>query len=310
MVWQGRKLCACRFPPTGHRLVYQSGVLDTNIWRIPGPNAPKSKVEPQKLIASTQADGEPQFSPDGKRIAFSSSRSGDEEIWVCDQDGLNPVQLTWFNGPTAGSPRWSPDGRWISFDVAKGNLDIYVVSADGGAPRQFTSGGSNNGRSSWSRDGRWIYFRSDRSGVSQIWKQTVSGGKEVQISKNGGREAFESADGKFVYWTRQDEPGVWRIPVAGGEETQVIKQGRTALWALTGQGILFFDLDNPAGPLLNNYSFATQQTTLVRKFPKDTRIGFGPDIDTALSISPDGRWIIYTQVDQDSSNLMLVENFE
>ena len=47
---------------------------------------------------------EPQFSPDGTKIVFSSARSGNYEIWVCDREGRNPVQLTSFNGPELGSP--------------------------------------------------------------------------------------------------------------------------------------------------------------------------------------------------------------
>jgi Tol biopolymer transport system component len=294
---------------TGNRLVYERDSWDTNIWRIPGPNSSKSKGEPLRLIASTQADGEPQFSPDGKKIVFSSSRSGTEEIWVCDQDGRNPVQLTSFNGPLAGSPRWSPDGRWIAFDMSQGNADIYVISAVGGPPRRLTEGPSNNARPSWSRDGRWIYFGSSRGGDRQIWKEAVLGGAAVQVSKNGGREAFESADGKFVYWARENDAGIWRIPVEGGEETQVINRGRIGLWALTDQGLCFFDLSNPTGPALKLYSFATQKATLLRQFSKDTRIETSSVPDTALSVSPDGRWILYTQRDQSGSDLMLVENF-
>ena len=90
----------------------------------------------------------------------------------------------------------------------------------------------------------------------------------------------------------------------------MIKQGRIGLWALTGQGVLFFDIDNPAGPVLNLYDFATLKTTLVRKFPKNTIFAISSMADTSLSVSTDGRWAIYTQVDQASSNLMLVENFE
>jgi len=92
---------------------------------------------------------EPQFSPDGNTIAFTSSRSGNHEIWVCDREGRNPMQLTAFGGPAPGSPRWSPDNRWIAFDSPKaGNSDIYIISADGGAPHRLTDGPSNNTRPS------------------------------------------------------------------------------------------------------------------------------------------------------------------
>ncbi len=289
---------------SGSRLVYERESYDTNIWRIPGPNSSDKKDAPSRFIASTQPDAEPQFSPDGTKIVFSSSRSGNDEIWVCDREGRNPAQLTSFAGPELGSPRWSPDSRWIAFDSDKaGNYDIYVISADGGQPRRLTSGV----RPSWSQDGRWIYFGSHRSGGWQIWKQPAKGGTAVQVTKTkGAREAFESLDGKSVYYTKLDAPGVWKAPVADGEEIRVLYRDGQNGWALTGQGICFFDLRGSTGPALKFYNFATGKVTLLREFSKDTRVEAGR---TALTVSPDGRWILYTQIDQSASNLMLVENF-
>jgi Tol biopolymer transport system component len=95
---------------TRNRLIYARGTGDFNIWRIPGPTSLDRKTSPTRFITSTQDDLEPQFSPDGRKIAFTSGRSGANEIWVCDRDGLNPVQLTSFKAETlVGSPRWSPD---------------------------------------------------------------------------------------------------------------------------------------------------------------------------------------------------------
>ena len=74
-------------------------------------------VKKTQLIASTSWDDTPQFSPDGKSIAFSSGRSGTPEIWVAGADGLNVRRLTFFDGLCAGTPRWSPDGKRIVFDA-------------------------------------------------------------------------------------------------------------------------------------------------------------------------------------------------
>jgi len=293
---------------SGSRLAYERQVFDDNIWRIPGPNSSDKKGAPSRFIASTQPDEEPQFSPDGTKIVFSSARSGNPEIWVCDHQGHNPVQLTAFSGVDLGSPRWSPDSRWIAFDSSKtGNSDIYVISADGGQPRRVTSGPSSSVRPSWSRDGRWIYFGSNRGGDWQIWKQPARGGSALQVVKQkGADEAFESLDGKFVYYAKLDVPGIWKVPVEGGEETMVVNRGRRSVWALTSQGICFFDLSSSTGLALNFYNFATGKVTLLREFSKDTSVD---TVDTALTVSPDGHWILYTQLDQSGSNLMLVENF-
>jgi dipeptidyl aminopeptidase/acylaminoacyl peptidase len=168
-----------------------------------------------------------------------------------------------------------------------GNLDIYVISADGGQPRRLTTETSNDARPSWSRDGRWIYFGSNRSGISQIWKAPAQGGGAVQITKtNGGHEAFESPDGQFVYYAKLNAPGIFKTSVGGGEETRVIDQVRMGLWAVTSQGICFFDMRSSAGAATKFYDFATRRQRVVHQFPKQTTIDIG---NTSISVSPDGQ---------------------
>jgi Tol biopolymer transport system component len=181
------------------------------------------------------------------------------------------------------------------------------MSADGGPARRLTTGPSSSVRPSWSRDGRWIYFGSDRGGDWQIWKESVQGGTPAQVTKSkGSREAFESYDGKFVFFAKLQTSGIFKMPVEGGEETQVLQKGGLNFWAMTDQGICFFDLSNPRCPVLKFHNLASGKTTLLRQFPRETEIDYS---GTALSVSPDGRWILYTQFDQAGSDLMLVENF-
>ena len=86
----------------------------------------------------------------------------------------------------------------------------------------------------------------------------------------------------------------------------MLDQGRMNLWALTGQGICFFDFSGSDGGDLKFYNFATGKVTLLRGLSKDIRVGTR---DAALTVSPDDQWILYTQLDQSGSSLMLVENF-
>src|SRR5215472_16506178 len=152
--------------------------------RHEGPNVgPKAT----SLISSSRSDDSPQFSPDGKRIAFQSDRSGHPEIWVCGEDGSNAVQLTSFGGPYVTTPRWSPDGARIAFDSnAAGEFDIWVVGAGGGKAQRMTNHPANDGNPSWSRDGKWIYFDSARTGEQQVWKMPADGGEPIQVTREGG----------------------------------------------------------------------------------------------------------------------------
>ena len=146
----------------GNRLAYSVERTDTNIWRVDLRGPDRKPGVPSKFIYSTRADGWPTFSPDGKRIAFFSARSGDDRIWVCDSDGSNPVQLN----ARGLQIKWSPDGQSIVFSSIVGdNQDLYVISANGGAPRRLTSEPGGDQWPFWSRDSQAIFFKSSRSGT-------------------------------------------------------------------------------------------------------------------------------------------------
>jgi len=162
----------------GTRLAYQHNLSDTNIWRLPLSNSGTAAGPPVQFIASTRSDDSAQYSPDGKRIAFVSNRTGVWSIWVCDADGGNAEELFSQAGKLAGSPNWSPDGKRIAFDSnLGGQMDIYVVRASGGKPVPLTTDPAEDNVPRWSRDGNWVYFTSLRSGQRQVWKVPAGGGR-------------------------------------------------------------------------------------------------------------------------------------
>jgi len=289
----------------GNRLAYTQYYSDANIWRYEAH--PGQTNAPAKWISSTQLEGSPYYSADGKRVVFISWRSGNREVWACESDGSNPIQITSFGGPEVGSPRWSPDGRQIVFDSnADGNhKDIYVMSAGGGKARRLTVETSDEVRPSWSRDGMWIYFGSNRSGAWQVWKAPAEGGPAVQVTQQGGREAYETFDGKFVYYTKG--PGansIWRMPVGGGEEVQVLDQVGSGQWAVVEQGIYFVNQKTTPRATIEFFSFVTARTTRIAITEKSV-----PLAPPGFTVSPDGRWILLMHDDQSESDIMLMENF-
>ena len=260
-----------------------------------------------KLISSsTRVDEHAQFSPNGKKIAFGSNRTGSFEIWICDSDGSHAHPLTSLGVYSGtGSPHWSPDGERIAFvSKSEGRRDIFVTGASGGGkPTPITSDQADDFARCWSRDGRWIYFASNRSGEYQVWKVPAGGGEALRVTRKGGFVALESPDGQWVYFTKGlGASSLWRVPREGGDETQVLESVLSGAFALVSEGIYFIAGPDPAGGYsIQFFNFATKK---IRSFATIER-----PVGEYLSVSPDGRWILYSQIDQFGSDLMLVENF-
>jgi Tol biopolymer transport system component len=271
----------------------------------PGPNAPSGN--PLKLIGSTRHQDQASFSPDGKKIAFYSDRSGSDEIWVSNADGSSPVQLT-FLGRHCGAPRWSPDSRRIVFDFeGQGNNDIYVVDAEGGTPKRLTNA-ARDLLPSWSWNGKWIYFASYRSGRSEIWRMSPEGGGIAELThQGGGSSPQESPDGKAVYYLHGGK--VWSIPAEGGAESQVVespKVQRWGAWQPFNDGLYFMEpvvgTPNSTESRIQFFEFASRKITSLGHLEKPSSL-------EGFSVSPDRDHVIFGQIDQNAVDIMLVENF-
>jgi Tol biopolymer transport system component len=293
------------------RLAYAQRSIDVNIWRANLSSVGGNSGPPKRFIASTYTDMFPQFSPDGRRILFLSDRTGRTEVWVSNGDGGNPMQLTSMNAPVVGAPRWSPDGERIVFDSNRdGRWEVYVIRAAGGPARRMTNDPADDCCGNWSQDGHWIYFMSRRTGEPQIWKMPSGGGEAMQITKHGGHVAIESPDGRFVYYSirggegeRDGLSGLRRVPVAGGEEVVVLPSITFYNFAVVREGIYFIPRADPEGRYAIHFlSFATGKTRQI--------VSLSGVVEPGLSVSPDGRSVLYGQIDERRSDLKLVENFQ
>ena len=137
-------------------------------------------------------DGWPSWSPDGKKIAFSSYRNGGNiQIFVMDSDGQNPIRLS--DGANDKNPAWSPDGQKIAFDGygeeelpgAVWTIQIYVMDSDGKNRKRLTNGPAHNLNPSWSPDSQRITFVSTRHGATEIYVMNADGTKQERLTDNG-----------------------------------------------------------------------------------------------------------------------------
>jgi serine/threonine protein kinase/Tol biopolymer transport system component len=304
------------FSLNGSRLAVERGFTDVNVWRVP-ITGPGKTGPPATFIDSPRMDRirEHAYSPDLRSIAFETNRTGPYSVWLANDDGSNPRMLFEDKQMLSGSPAWSPDGRRIAFDTRKdGNPEIYVISVDGGAPRRLTNHPADDVLPCWSHDGKWIYFSSNRTGRFEVFRMPSEGGDAVQLTRNGGWGVEESPDGAFLYYTRLnlnlpvsaslftgEKSPLLRLPTRGGVETEVIGQVFERAWSVTGQGVWFLWPTGPEGGELRFLDFATGQV--------HTAASTSKPLQQSLSISPDNRWALYTQVDHDGTEILLVENF-
>jgi Tol biopolymer transport system component len=261
---------------------------------------------PEALLESSLQDTLPDFSPDGRRIAFESRRSGENEIWLAAADGSNPMQLTHGPGIAQGTPRWSPDGQRIAFDsqAEDEKWDIWTIDADGGSPRRMTLDPGNKNMPSWSHDGHWIYFRSDRAGAGEVWRIPATSGSEERVTHGGGDLAYKSADGKTLFFTRTFADGpLFALPLAGGPERKVLECVPLKGFAVGPGGVYHFGCAaDPRAVPLYLLDPAIGRDRLLGKLEQALPM-------SGLTVSPDGKTILYVKGENQGSELMMIENF-
>jgi Tol biopolymer transport system component/DNA-binding winged helix-turn-helix (wHTH) protein len=290
--------------PKTDKLAYSSLSISSTIWRRDLLHSESPGVE---LFPSSRTQYDAQYSPDGKRIAFSSMRSGVQGVWTGNDDGSNVVQISDPNF-MSGSPQWSPDGNRMAFDSRPlDRWEIYVADVGERKPRKLVTNISGVFRPHWSRDGKWIYFSSNETGRAGIYRCPASGGDAVLLSKDGdGFNPQESFDGKTVYFaSHTDASTLKKVPVPGQPGTESVVDELPRLsdsrdWALSPGGIYFVSTEAPRS--VRYFDFANKQIRSIFEVDK----GFG----TGLSVSSDGRWILYSQDRSVTGEIMLVDPFQ
>ena len=288
----------------GGKLAYAVDFNHVDIWR-------KDLLHPEAaatmLLSSTHDQASPQYSPDGKHIAFSSNRGGIWAIWMSDADGTHPVLVSDVKSSDAGTPRWSPDGQKIAFDSRhSGHPEVYIVDISERLPRKVITNLPDMSTPSWSHDGNWLYFQSHtaHSPDARIFRCPASGGDAVALSADPGSFAQESYDGETVYFANQSGPATLQVVSLKPLSAQSVLGGMPAVadqswWTVVPRGIYFVPANSPKS--LQYFDFATKRVRQIFEAEKYFVNG--------VSVSPDGRSILYTQMQDLNTDIMLVDPF-
>lgn len=298
----------------GNRLAYVLYGRNVNLWELDVSSFPAVNPANARLIpSSTRRQSDPAFSPHGHKVAYLSDRGGTQEIWVTETDTQTSTQLTHFGGAPTGSPSWSPDGLQLALDSEQGTAaHIFLISGDGGTPRRITAVAAENCVPSWSRDGKWIYFASDRTGEFQIWRVPAATGETpshpaTQVTRGGGFRAFESNDGKYLYYAKgRGKPGLWRRNLSDGKEEPVLESLQAwCWWALGPEVIYFLEQSRSVHPEMH-----LKALEIPRRRVRDLGTLAHPVVTAtpAIAISSDGRHLAYTQIESLEADIMLMSN--
>jgi len=281
-------------------LVYSVVQNDPNIWRLDFATPPRWR----RIIASSGQDASPQFSPDGHSITFRSDRSGEEEIWVSDADGGNPVQVT--SGPQRPSvARWSPDSLQLVFNDA-GTTELYIAEDQQGSwkVRPF---GARGVHPVFSPDGHFIYA----AGSGAISRYPAAGGPAETVMPIRGLSLGVSPDGQYIYFVREPaDTTLSRLQIHTGQMERVLDTlvpYCTSCWALTNDGIYYLGVrpKSPSQQSIYYLDLRTRASKLIADYPEPILpIGIGP-----FSLSPDLKSLLTVRLDPANSDLLRVDAF-
>ena len=198
------------------------------------------------------------------------------------------------------------------FDSEKaGTGDLWLLDLTTRVAKPLTPGAPDELHGRWSPDGRWIYFsRRDKSSFD-IWKIPSGGGAAVRVTAHGGLGPYPSPDNKWVYYGKdlRRPTELWRVPVQGGREESVLDGlsymynfavGQKRIYFVGVHGpVQFLSLGPSARVFLESYEPATGKRTRLYQLEKPFWFG--------VALSPDERWLAYSVIDEQDTDLMVVE---
>jgi Tol biopolymer transport system component len=299
-----------RMAPNIDRLVFTQSVIDTDIYRF------ETARVPDPVARSSVFDGNPRFSPDGRRIAFCSTRSvGATEVWMANRDGSAAQQVTRGPGQWQCSPSWAPDGRRLAFESlgVDGQWSIWIMDVDGRVARQITTDPGDHRTPSWSHDGQWLYFSSAQADSRDIWRMHLGTLARERVTRAGsGLSAVELPHGRAILYQPQttahaqdaaDAP-VFAQPFDGGEPRQVVDCVRGTAFTAVRDAIYYIPCQGGSDVAVYRLNPATGERRQVGRLP-----GYRASMPSGFEVSPDERTILYDRLVSAGEDLMLIENF-
>ena len=302
----------------GNRLLFDAATSRANLREFSfTPDGPNGTA--RWLTRGSSNDRQPDYSPDGEWIIFSSDRSGNLDLWkVSTTDGT--VRRITEDSAQDWDPTFTPDGKHILWSSNRtGHFEIYIADADGSAARQLTSDGVDAENPTVTPDGKWIVYGSFNPKKTGIWKIRPDGSGALLIFSGIIQVPQLSPDGEYVsvdvFKRTLAEESVSlqvlrmkdgaRFTVQPSTQSLLDIAGGRSRWMPGSKQIAYVDINAEGAWGIYLQDFIPGKDTIGYRKPL---VGFDPDSPTeSFGISPDGSSITICQIEE-SSSLVLAEN--
>jgi TolB protein len=185
----------------GKRLVFVLDILKGTDGNLQINTADADGKNSKTLLPHKAFDESPRWSPDGKRIAWVSTRDGNQEIYTADAATGGDIRRLTNDAGFDNNPAWSPDGKKIAFVSSRfGNFEICTMDADGSRVKRLTNHPASDMWPAWSPDGKKIAFTSNRDGNYEIYVMNADGTGPRNLTRHKGQDNFAAwaPDGKSI----------------------------------------------------------------------------------------------------------------
>jgi Tol biopolymer transport system component len=271
-------------------LVYKEHGSLSDIWRLDLKDPGKQQL---LITSSSSVNVNPQISPDGQRMVFSSNRTGTHNIWMSKVDGSEQTQLTFFDKYVrAGMARWSPvdDKVLIYF----GRFQSYVMNMTTG---QLVTMEYLDANPIWAKNG--MDFYSCTYPETNLYFVSRDGSEKTRLTNDHGY--YAELEGDYLYYFKHfDQREIWRIALDGSNEEPVL-QGVERLgistWEVVPEGLYFFH-SNQGTMMLYFYHFESKEIREICPLPGAS----------SFTIDPEERYALYSKASSSWSDLILVEH--
>jgi Tol biopolymer transport system component len=232
-------------------LLFDAGGIHQNLFEIGSATTPGGNLG-RGLTGGPTRDRQPAFSPDGRRILFTSDRSGSLDLWSLEL-ATGAVRRLTFDAADDWDPQWSPDGRHLLWSSNRGgHFEIWIAEPDGTGARQASADGRDAENPTMSRDGAWIVYSSSNPAAPGIWKVRPDGREATRLlagaytlpelaPQSGWVSAVETSPGneRTIRVVRiEDGATVAEVSVAGRRQNP----GRSR-WLPDGRTLVFYGDD-------------------------------------------------------------------